>query len=683
MVQLGRPAGYPRGRPRAPASDRVIGRLKASGQSNRAIAHRLGIDEKAVRKRLRRLGWASPKPEQPPLPFPEQGADPNLSASADGGSTAPPHDPRAAGVTSSVASGASPAPVAPADPNLSAPASSDDEAEVLSLTFDDDPADRRWDRLFAYLGFIDDAAPLFRDGARVPGAGVLLALPALVGSGVFTAVGQVYGSLGPAFYGLRTTVLTLLVMALLRIKRPEALKEHSPPELGRVLGLDRAPEVKTLRRKLTRLAHLAGADQLGRLLAKRRVDARGETVGFLYVDGHVRVYHGRRDLPKTHVARMRLSMPATTDYWVNDQKGDPLFVVTADANAGLVRMLPELLGRVRQLVGERRVTVVFDRGGWSPKLFDELIRLGFDILTYRKGKSAKLPARAFREHVGVFEGREVRYQLADRGVALLKGRLRLRQITRLVDGHQTRVLTSRRDLPAVEVAWRMFERWRQENFFKYMREEFLLDALVDYQVEPDDPTREVPNPAWARASEQIHESRAELRRLQQQYGAAALSNVERQRPTMRGFKIAHGQIARRIRTAHRRLLVLERRRARIPARIPVGEREPGEIVKLSTERQRLTSLLKMVAYQAESELLHAVAPHYKRAEQEGRTLLQAALASAADIEVTDAELRVTLAPQSSAHRSRALAALCRELNTTSTVFPGTRLRLCYAVTGTA
>jgi DNA-binding CsgD family transcriptional regulator len=242
MVQLGRSAGYPRGRPRAPASDRLIGRLKASGQSNRAIAHRLGIDEKAVRKRLRRLGWTNTKPEQPPLPFRGQGADPNLSASADGGSTASPQDPRSTGAASPVASAAFPAPIAPADPNLSAPASSDDETDVLSLTFDDDPADRRWDRLFAYLGIIDDATPLFRDGARVPGAGVLLALPALVGSGVFTATRHVYGSLGPAFYGLRTTVLTLLLMALLRIKRPESLKEHSPPELGRVLGLDRAPE---------------------------------------------------------------------------------------------------------------------------------------------------------------------------------------------------------------------------------------------------------------------------------------------------------------------------------------------------------------------------------------------------------------------------------------------------------
>jgi hypothetical protein len=69
----------------------------------------------------------------------------------------------------------------------------------------------------------------------------------------------------------------------------------------------------------------------------------------------------------------------------------------------------------------------------------------------------------------------VSYELHDQPVRFLKGKLRLRQITRLCDtGHQTQVITNRTDLRDIELAWRMFERWRQENFFKYMREEFLI-----------------------------------------------------------------------------------------------------------------------------------------------------------------------------------------------------------------
>ncbi|MHB1310301.1 MAG: putative transposase, partial [Limisphaerales bacterium] len=73
------------------------------------------------------------------------------------------------------------------------------------------------------------------------------------------------------------------------------------------------------------------------------------------------------------------------------------------------------------------------------------------------------------------------------------------------------------------------------------------------------------------------------------------------------------------------------------------------------------------------------APHYPRAQDEGRTLLQSAFSSAADLQVTDKELRITLAPLSSPHRSRAIASLCEELNKTNTTFPGSSLRLRYAV----
>ena len=129
--------------------------------------------------------------------------------------------------------------------------------------------------------------------------------------------------------------------------------------------------MKTLRRKLARLASLKGSYRLGREVARQRIAKRGQALGFLYIDGHVRVYHGKHSIPKAHVARMRIAMPATSDYWVNDRDGEPLFVVTAEANAGMVRMLPPLLAEIRALIGERRITIVFDRGGWSPKLFRE------------------------------------------------------------------------------------------------------------------------------------------------------------------------------------------------------------------------------------------------------------------------------------------------------------------------
>ncbi len=639
LAALGRKGGYPHGRARLAASRiQRIQQLRTAGKSHREIARLMGVSAKAIRKQLRRSGWKESAPIQPEL------------------------------VLSAVETG---------DPNLSAFSRQPKEAPPTS--HDTDPSDRVADRLLARLGLLEDAAPLFGSATAVPRAGVLLAVPVLVVSGVFECAQEIYGTLGPAFYGLRTSLLTLLLMALWRIKRPEGLKEHLPQDLGRVLGLDRAPEVKTLRRKLAQLAAAGRAAQFGQALARQRVALRGAALGFLYTDGHVRVYHGQHTLPKTHVARMRISLPATSDYWVNDSAGDPLFVITAEANAGLVKMLPGILAQVRALVGKRRITVVFDRGGYSPKLFQQILA-DFDLLTYRKGRYPRIARQRFRNYRTRREGRTISYVLADQEVRLLKGKLRLRQVTRLMEnGHQTPILTSRRDLPAARVADRMFDRWRQENFFKYLLEEYALDALVGNATVPDDPTREVPNPAWAAVDAQRRQAYAHLDRLQAQYGLEALTNLEELRRTMRGFKTAHGKLGQKIWSVWQRIEQLEKRRATLPQRVPVQSVIDHPVVKLAPERKHLTNLIKMLAYQAESDLLRQVAPHYRRASQEGRTLLQSALASAADLQVTASELRVTLAPQSSAHRTRAIAALCDQLNQTQTLFPGSRLRLHFAI----
>ena len=661
LAALGHRGGYPRGRSRLAASRRhLVEQLKSQGHSQREIARRMGVSEKSVRKLLRRLGW---KPAAVPQ------AEMALEAGPEAVAT-----PSAAIAPSALLQAAEP--TRSADPNLSVFSS----ASTPLRSADTDPTDRRGDRLLAYLGLLDDAVPLFSSGTSIPRAGVLLALPALVAGGVFECAYKTYGSLGPAFYGLRTSLLTLLLMALWRIKRPEALKEHSPQDLGRVLGLDRAPEVKTLRRKLAQLAAGGQAAQFGRALAQRRVALRASAVGFLYVDGHVRVYHGKHRLPKAHVAQMRLSMPATSDYWVNDKAGDPLFVVTAEANAGLVKMLPGILEQTRLLVGDRRVTVVFDRGGYSPKLFQRILASGFHLLTYRKGRYPRIPRKAFGPHRTRQAGRWITYWLADQSVRLLKGKLRLRQVTRRMDNnHQTPILTSRTDLPAAQVAYHMFERWRQENFFKYLCEEYALDALADHAVVPDDPAREVPNPAWAAADAKLRQAQAHVDRLQAEYGLEALTSLERQRRTMRGFKIAKSKLGLEIWNVLQQVMRLEVRRDKLPRRVPVQAAINEPVVKLAPERKHLTNLIKMVAYQAESDLFRMVAPHYRRVDDEGRTLIQSALASPADITVTDQELRLTLAPMSSPHRTRAIAALCEQLNKSDTVFPGSNLRLRYAI----
>ena len=668
MVGLGRPEGWRRGRRRVSGKRlRLIERLKSQGLSNRSIAQRLGVSEMAIRK-LVGPSKCEEVGELPLAPSPPPSEPPSIQPSF------------AANIESCTGHLQSHSTKEPAQ-ELAVQQEHAGESEPVPMSLDYDASDRTFDRQMAYLGLLDDAAPIFRDGSQVPGVGALLALPYLVHSAVLQIARKLYGEIGPAFYGLRTTLLTLFLMALLRIQRPEQLKERDPAAFGRLLGLDRAPEVKTLRRQLGRLAAHHHAERLGAELARVRVTQRGDLMGFLYVDGHVRAYHGERTISKAYVARRHLAMPATTDYWINDRGGDPLLLITADVNACLTKAFPNLLRQVRGAIGERKVTIVFDRGGWSPKLFRSMVQDGFDILTYRKWKGRLLNRQRFVRRRAKLDGRWVTYELHDQPVRFLKGRLRLRQITRLCDDdrHQTQIITSRWDLRDVEVAYRMFERWRQENFFKYMREEFLLDALVDYRIEPEDPTRTIPNPERRALDKQIRAARTELDQIERQYGAAAADNTEQHRPTMRGFKIAYGKLGKQLRAAREHLSKLAEKRRKIPSRVEIRDLSERAVVKLATERKHLTDIIKMLAYQAESDLLNLLRPHYPRAEQEGRTLLHELLAATGDIQVTHSELQITLAPLSSPHRTRAAQALCEFLDQTATLFPGSCLRLRFAV----
>jgi hypothetical protein len=557
----------------------------------------------------------------------------------------------------------------------------DDDAEFDDVHSKTEP----WDGLLV---------PQYEPGAGVPWAGVLLALPVLRRHRVLEVLSEIYASLGLlAFYGLQTMVTLMVYLALWRVKRPEHLKGLPPWDLGRVLGLPRVPEVKTVRRKLARMAAQDQARAVMIALAEERIRQEEDLLGYLYVDGHVREYSGHHDLGHTYKMQRHTPVRATTDTWANDRNGDPVFLVTSEFNEGLTATLKTVLAQARELVGAgRRITVVFDRGGFSPQLFVDLIRGGYDLITYRKGKTKDLDLASFAKQTFTAEGREVSYWLCDQAEVrvgkdnLVWGEeedqrpLFMRQVTRLTPdtGHQTKVLTTRADLKPEEVLWRMFARWRQENFFKYMKEEFAVDGLVEYGALPVDPKHERPNPAHLALSNEIRDLKAHILRLEGER-CQLIGRPEARQDAPPGFeRFVPGerqarQLCGKIQEAHQQLAELQTQRDELPERVSAGD-----LKRLRTERQQLATVFKIAAYRIETELVRLVADHYARTEDEGRKLIAAALRSPADIEVKNRELRVTLAPQSSPHRSRAIAALCASLNKLDTVVPGTRLRLVLA-----
>ncbi len=544
-------------------------------------------------------------------------------------------------------------------------------------------AKREAERVLASTGKIIEATPHFSATGGVRHAGVLLALPALARVGLLEAGRKAYSVLHKGFYGLQSVLLTLSFMAFLRIKTPEQLKRHNPGELGIVLGLDRAPEVKTLRKKLKEIGLRNKAGEFLSFLSKRWVDQDKDVIGFAYIDGHVRPYNGsNHKLPKTHVARRRLCMSATTDFWINDAKCEPLFFVTAEANDSLLSMLEkEVIPELKKLAGKgNRVTLVFDREGWSPKSFERWFKADIDVITYRKGKYDPWPEECFIEVESHVRGKAVKYLLGERSIKINKN-FWLREVRRLCDnGHQTSIITTRQDVNCEQVARRMFFRWNQENFFRYMREEYALDHLVTNDVVLADVERLVPNPEKKEKRKLIKRYNREVEKLKKEYGDKAFQNDETRHPTMRDFNIANSGYKKKILKLEKEIEQLKIDLKQIPDRIAVKHLlAEHEIVRLETERKMFTDGVKMVCYRAETCLLNLIAPFFARNNDEGRAFLKSVFQQPADI-IPDKEQRimnVKFHTMSTPRANRALKQLCDVMNQESYVYPGTRMTLVF------
>ena len=633
-----------------PELTQLIGELAAAGKSQAAIAAAAGVSTVAVRTALGRIPARRPAPD----------------AAADG----------------------------TADGNAAAAgeeaAWTQDELPVLP-----GPVPRDGERALARYGLLGEgAAPVFTPGARYPLAGLLLALPALAGTGLIQAARDVYGRLKDGFYGLETMLVLLMFLALLREPRAEGATRVPPAALGRVPGLDRAPEVKTIRRKLAELAAAGKAAELQLAIARHHAEARPDDLGFLYVDGHTRAYFGTRDVQKMHIARMKHPGPATEETWVTDDRGDPLLVVLAEPSSSLAAQIKTLLPDLRAIAGpDARPVLCFDRGGWSPDLFAHVTAAGFDLLTYRKAEAGKdIPAIPGSEFTTATwtgdDGRERGYDLAETEITLPvtsgahKGEvLTLRQVTRRDKDRQVHILTSRDTtlLPALAVTWRMTSRWREENYFRYARAHFALDVLDSYAVTPDDPDRKVPNPAKKAASAAVSAAKKDLAAAEaaRQDKLAALRSPAPGTTTM----ITNAALARLdapIDAARRKLGTAQAAARAVPAKIPLSQHNP-DMVKLDTETKLITHAIRMAAYNAETILARALNGRYARAGDEACALIREALTASGDIIPGPGTLTIRLDPLTAPRRTRAIAALCGQLNATATRYPGTQLVLRYEI----
>jgi len=556
------------------------------------------------------------------------------------------------------------------------------------------------ERVMAAQGLLPGGATTqFQPCRDVTCGGVLCALPALAENGLFRHLEKLPVLLG--YYMKLHVILLLAYMALCRIKTVEQLQYETPGELGKLMGLDRIPEVRCLRKKMSQLSQDEAPQKWAAELSRDWMEQSPELAGMLYVDGHVRLYHGQQtQLPRRYVARQRLCLRGTTDYWINDALGQPFFSVDRPVDHGLLEVLrsdvvPRLLREVpgqptaEQLQADpylSRFVIIFDREGYSPEFFREVWQQHrIACITYHKYPKEVWPESWFTEvEVTMPNGEVVTMKLAEMGswVGGRKEGLWVREIRKLTaGGHQTSLISTAYKQLGQQNAGCLFSRWSQENFFRYMMQHFAIDALNEYRTEAIPETnRPVVNPAWRELDRQSRSLKTKLTQRQARFAALTL-HPQAEDAEIQKWGRQKASLQEEIEQLENALTVLKDRMASIPKHLAWKDLpEEQKFECLAPSRKRLTDTVKMVAYRAETALAMIVREELSH-EDEARSLIRDLFRSDADIHPHEAAgvLEVRLHTLANPRSNRAIQHLLDHLNAAEFTYPGTNLRLTYTL----
>ncbi len=242
------------------------------------------------------------------------------------------------------------------------------------------------------------------------------------------------------------------------------------------------------------------------------------------------------------------------------------------------------------------------------------------------------------------------------------------------------IITTHWLIEKAEIAIKMFARWTQENYFKYMIENFDFDKMIEYGTEAINPKHELVNPEYRKLSNQIKNCRNKKRRKEAKVYGKIKNQQDKTIDQIEQQIAKSSNIIHEIDLFNAQIEDLTKQRKKISARITV-EQMPIEqrYEKLKIESKKFKNAIIMLAYRAETALYNSLPISFKNAQKEGRSLLREIFFSDADLIVDHkkSQLNVVIHSLSTPRANQALISLCDLMNQTQTIYPKTKLKLFF------
>lgn len=437
-------------------------------------------------------------------------------------------------------------------------------------------------------------------------AGALILYSALAQLDVWGVFRQLGADVGPTRrFAWAQTLATIVFCFALRFRSIEDFKNARRRDFGALIGEGHGPSVLSMRTKIKALAESVDPLAISRGLFQRYLAIEPVWEGLYYIDGHFCPYYGKHPTPRGWDSKRGLAVPGHTDVYIHDARGRALFFFSQPLNDSLARAIPSAVAEIRRAHGAGPFTLIFDRGGYSGDAFRFLESQGIGFITYLKGRKARrrYPEKLFRPGWFFFEGERHVYRLFEKKTRVAGTGLIRTVLFQGDDGHQIPVLTNLApSSSAAKVVHCLRLRWRQENDFKYLREHYAVDQIIQYGADEEMQERLVLNPRRKAIKEEVRVLSLQVQTLEAELGRAFNDNDESRRATARGIKIAHGRLRREIAQKRQALTRLENRLQRTPSQI--SAEKAGRTRSILREDRRLViNALKITACNAEKLLV--------------------------------------------------------------------------------
>jgi hypothetical protein len=393
--------------------------------------------------------------------------------------------------------------------------------------------------------------------------------------------------------------------------------------------------------------------------------ADGESRVRLYVDNHLRPYTGKHTVRKGWRMQDKRAVPGTTDYYVHDEEGCPLWRMATTSHDSLCAWLKPVVDFVDLSLGEDVVPLlVFDRGGAFPEMMAELRDAGAEFVTYERKPYPELGATEFKQSLTITLASQPRHPIRIAYTEapqknLRAGRGRVRRIALLTeDGAQVN-LVAVSELPADELIRAQLARWGlQENQLKYGVERWGINHLDGRRVEEYPPDALVPNPARRRIDRLLKLSHTAEGEAWRKLVRADPDDPER---------AAYERDARAAMERQRDLMAI---RAKVPAVAPVSETPlAGKLRRHELGYKNVLDALRIALSNMESELAVLLARHVER-PREVRKLLATLFAAPGAVRLSSRGVTVRLMPAATDSERVAIRAFLRDVTRLRLSLPG-------------